>query len=120
VPHQVIVEALVETLSFRHIRVVNEEYAVSFDGMKMFGILDRETRMDECRFSIDEHNWDYKPRLGLTAGLRLFVCSNMVFSGDFKPVLAKHSESLSHSSTATRALHLLQVQRNPPTLSLAN
>ena len=30
VPHHVIVEALVETLSFRHIGVVNEEYAVSF------------------------------------------------------------------------------------------
>ena len=29
VPHHVIVEALVETLSFRHIGVVNEEYAVS-------------------------------------------------------------------------------------------
>ncbi len=40
VPHHVIVEALAETLSFRHIRVVNEEYAVSFDGMKMFGVLD--------------------------------------------------------------------------------
>ena len=33
VPHHVVVEALVETLSFRHIGVVNEEYAVSFDGM---------------------------------------------------------------------------------------
>ncbi len=40
VPHHVIVEALAETLSFRHIRVVNEEYAVSFDGMKMFWVLD--------------------------------------------------------------------------------
>ena len=44
VPHHVIVEALVETLSFRHIGVVNEEYAVSFDGMKMFGVLDLETQ----------------------------------------------------------------------------
>ena len=44
-----IVEALVETLSFRHIGVVNEEYAVSFDGMKMFGVLDLETQMEGCR-----------------------------------------------------------------------
>ena len=43
VPHHEIVEALVETLSFRHIGVVNEEYAVSADGMKMFGVLDLET-----------------------------------------------------------------------------
>jgi hypothetical protein len=34
---------LVETLSFRHIGVVTEEYAVSKDGMKMFGVLDLDT-----------------------------------------------------------------------------
>ncbi len=53
VPHHVIVEALVETLSFRHIGVVNEEYAVSFDGMKMFGVLDLETQMEGCRLHAD-------------------------------------------------------------------
>jgi hypothetical protein len=34
-------------------------------------------------------------RLGLTAGLRVFVCSNLAFSGDSTPVLAKHSKSFS-------------------------
>jgi hypothetical protein len=36
VPHPVMVEALVEILRFRHIGVVIEEYAVPFDGRKMF------------------------------------------------------------------------------------
>ena len=49
VPHVEIVEALVETLSFRHIGVVTEEYAVSKDGMKMFGVLDLDTGMPGCR-----------------------------------------------------------------------
>jgi Domain of unknown function (DUF932) len=96
VPHHEIVEALVETLSFRHIGVVNEEYAVSFDGMKMFGVLDLETQIEGCRFSIGIRNsHDKSLRLGLTAGLRVFVCSNLAFSGDFTPVLAKHSKSFS-------------------------
>ena len=43
VPHHEIVGGLVETLSFRHIGVVRDEYAVSQDGMKMFGVLDLET-----------------------------------------------------------------------------
>src|SRR5262252_8711192 len=87
VPHHQIVEALVETLSFRHIGVVNEEYAVSADGMKMFGILDLETQMEGARFAIGVRNsHDKSLRLGLTAGLRVFVCSNMAFSGDFTPV----------------------------------
>ena len=52
VPHHEIVQALVETLGFRHIGVVHDEYAVSPDGMKAFGVLDLETEMAGCRFSI--------------------------------------------------------------------
>ena len=37
--HYRIVEALLETLGFRHIQIMREEYAVSPDGMKMFGVL---------------------------------------------------------------------------------
>ena len=38
IPHQEVVQALVETLGFRHIGVVKDEYAVSHDGMRLFGI----------------------------------------------------------------------------------
>jgi hypothetical protein len=37
IPHHEVVNALVDTLSLRHIAPVREEYAVSKDGMKMFG-----------------------------------------------------------------------------------
>ena len=43
IPHHEIVWALIETLGFRHIGVVHDEYAVSPDGMKMFGVLDLAT-----------------------------------------------------------------------------
>ena len=96
VPHHEIVEALVETLSFRHIGVVHDEYAVSPDGMKMFGVLDLETEMQGACFSIGMRNsHDKSMRLAMTCGYRVFVCSNMAFSGDFTPVLAKHSKSFS-------------------------
>ena len=111
VPHHQIVEALVETLSFRHIGVVNEEYAVSGDGMKMFGVLDLETQMEGCRFSIGIRNsHDKSLRLGLTVGLRVFVCSNMAFSGDFTPVLAKHSKSFNLVDTLSVGVD--RIQRN--------
>ncbi len=94
VPHHQIVQALAETLGFRHIGVVHDEYAVSPDGMKMFGVLDLETEMHGARFSIGLRNsHDKSMRLALTCGYRVFVCSNMAFSGDFTPVLAKHSKS---------------------------
>ena len=37
IPHNTVVEKLSEALSFRRIAVVREEYALSSDGMKMFG-----------------------------------------------------------------------------------
>ena len=96
VPHHEIVQALVETLGFRHITAVHDEYAVSADGMKMFGVLDLATEIHGCRFSIGLRNsHDKSMRLALTCGYRVFVCANMAFHGDFTPVLAKHSKSFS-------------------------
>ena len=34
-------------------------------------------------------------RVTMTGGYRVFVCSNMAFSGDLTPVLAKHAKSFS-------------------------
>jgi hypothetical protein len=71
VPHHEIVQALVETLGFRHIGVVHDEYAVSPDGMKAFGVLDLETEMAGCRFSIGLRNsHDKSMRLAMTCGYR--------------------------------------------------
>ena len=94
--HHEIVEALAETLSFRHIAVVADEYAVSKDGMKLFGVLDLETTFDGCRFSIGIRNANDKSmRLALTVGYRVLVCDNMAFHGDLTPVLAKHTKHFS-------------------------
>jgi Domain of unknown function (DUF932) len=96
IPHNQIVEALVEGLSFRHISAIREEYAVSSDGMKMFGVLDLETTFDGCRFSVGIRNSNDKSmRLAVTVGYRVLVCDNMAFHGDFTPVLAKHSKHFS-------------------------
>jgi hypothetical protein len=93
VPHHEVINALVETLSLRHIAPVREEYAVSKDGMKMFGIVELETTFHGCRFALGIRNaHDKSMRLALTVGYRVLVCDNMAFSGDFTPVLAKHSK----------------------------
>jgi hypothetical protein len=111
VPHVEVVEALVETLSFRHIGVVTEEYAVSKDGMKMFGVLDLDTGMPGCRFSIGVRNsHDRSMRLAAVVGVRVLVCENMAFSGDFQPVLAKHSKNFSLQNALSIGVD--QMQRN--------
>jgi Domain of unknown function (DUF932) len=111
VPHSDVVSALVETLGFRHIGVVKDEYAISKDGMKMFGVLDLDTGMHGCRFSIGVRNaHDKSMRLAMTVGYRVFVCENLAFSGDFEPVLAKHSKHFSLQNALSIGVD--QMQRN--------
>jgi uncharacterized protein DUF932 len=83
----------------------------SADGMKMFGVLDLETQMECCRFSVGIRNsHDKSLRLGLCSGLKVFVCSNMAFSGDFQPVLAKHTKSFNLIDTLSVGVD--RIQRN--------
>jgi len=111
VPHHQIVEALLETLGFRHLNVVRDEYAVSQNGMKMFGVLDLETEWSGVRFSIGVRNANDKSmRLALTVGYRVFVCDNMAFSGDFSPVLHKHTRRLDLVDTISVGVD--KIQRN--------
>jgi hypothetical protein len=94
IPHIQIVEALIETLGFRHIQVAADEYAVSKDGARMFGLMELDHEFSGCRFAIGIRNANDKSmRLALTVGYRVFVCSNMMFNGDFSPVLSKHSKN---------------------------
>ena len=111
VPHIELVNALVDTLKFRHIAPVREEYAVSTDGMRMFGVLDLETQFEGCRFSIGLRNANDKSmRLALTVGYRVFVCDNMMFRGDFEPVLAKHTKHF--DLLPALSVGVDQIQRN--------
>ncbi len=96
IAHAAVVETLVDTLSHRHIGVVGEDFAVSSDGMEMFGVLDLEAGFEGCRFAIGIRNANNKRfRLACTVGLRVFVCYNLAFRGDYTPVLAKHSKRFS-------------------------
>jgi hypothetical protein len=84
IPHAAVVETLVQTLSHRRIGVVGEEFAVSSDGMEMLGVLDLETSFDGCRFAIVIRNANNtRFRLACTVGLRVFVCHNLAFRGDY-------------------------------------
>lgn len=61
--------------------------------MEMFGVLDLEAGFEGCRFAIGIRNANNKRfRLACTVGLRVFVCQNLTFRGDYTPVLAKHSK----------------------------
>jgi hypothetical protein len=114
IPHTAVVETLVETLSRRHIGVVGEEFAVSSDAMEMFGVLDLETSFEGCRFAIGIRNANNKRfRLACTIGLRVFVCYNLAFRGDYSPVLAKHSKHFSLEDALSIGVDRMQRNFDP-------
>jgi Domain of unknown function (DUF932) len=119
--HHQIVEALVESLGFRQIRVVREEYAVSVDGMKMFSVLDLEFGIQGVNFSIGIRNANDKSmRLAMTVGYRVLVCDNMAFVGDFTPILAKHSQRFSLVDAVSIGLDRMQRNFEPLTQQIVN
>lgn len=94
IPHHEVINALVETLGFRHIGVHRMEFGVDRTGNKMFGVLELENGFDGARFALGVRNsHDKSMKLALTVGYRVFVCENLSFQGDFTPVLAKHSKN---------------------------
>ena len=114
IPHHQVVETLIETLSLRQIGVVAEEFAISRDGMEMFGVLDLEAGFDGCRFAIGIRNANNKRfRLSCTVGLRVFVCANLAFQGDYTPILAKHSKNFSLQDTLSVGVDRMQRNFEP-------
>jgi hypothetical protein len=111
IAHSELIANVIDGLSYRHIAVIRDEYAVSEDGMKLFGILELATEMDEARFAIGIRNANDKSmRLAMTVGYRVFVCDNMAFYGDFTPVLAKHSKHFNLQDAL--AIGIDRMQRN--------
>jgi hypothetical protein len=94
IAHSRLIDQLEEALAFRHISITRDEYAVSKDGMRLFGLLELNSEYEDVRFAIGLRNANDKSmRLGMVAGYRVFICDNLALAGDFKPLLAKHSKN---------------------------
>lgn len=95
ISHAAFVGTLIEALGYRKLDVIEDQYAVTPDGMKMFGVLKLSIEENGIRLSIGIRNsHDKSLALGITIGYNVFVCDNMAFHGDFEPVTKKHSKHL--------------------------
>src|SRR5580704_7612526 len=75
IKHADLVDEVHNALARRQLSVVKEEYAVTQDGMRLFGCLDLTASANDFRFSIAIRNANDKSmRLGMVAGLRVFCC----------------------------------------------
>lgn len=111
VPHSTLVSGIIESLDYRKIEVVSEEYAATEDGMRLFGVLSLSLCEGDIRLAIAFRNsHDKSFALGLVAGFRVFCCDNLAFTGEFVAVSKKHSKNLDVRETLSIGVD--RVQRN--------
>jgi hypothetical protein len=95
IPHAELVETVIQTLGYRNIEVTRDQYALTPDGMRMFGIIEVNITRDGLSFTIGLRNsHDKSFSLGICAGWRTFVCDNLAFHSDFQALSKKHSKNL--------------------------
>lgn len=89
-PHASIIDAVLESACNSGLVVHREAYGLSGKpgtdkyGHRMFGVIDFSSGTDEYGFSIGIRNsHDKSMAAGICAGAKVFVCSNLIMSGDF-------------------------------------
>jgi len=111
IPHIEVVNALIEVLGFRNIGIHKEEYCMASNGMRFFGIMELTQTFTGCRFALGIRNSNDKSlALAITVGYRVNVCDNLMFAGDFTPVMRKHTKNANLLESLT--LGVDQMQRN--------
>lgn len=110
IAHSRVVEVLMENLAFRHLDVVKDEYAVTPDGMRMFGAMTLDVEQSGTRVALGLRNsHDKSFSLALTVGFRVFICDNLAFMGDFQAVIRKkHTKNFDLEETLSIAVDKMQ------------
>lgn len=95
VPHSAMVQSTIEALAYRKLEVVRDEYALTPDGMRMFGFLEIDIEQNGVRLGLGLRNsHDKSFALGMIVGFRTFVCDNLAFRGEFVAVSKRHSKNV--------------------------
>ncbi|MEA1933962.1 MAG: hypothetical protein U9N60_05975 [Thermodesulfobacteriota bacterium] len=92
--HKQILDAIRTGINAVGLEVVNSEYVLAGNGMRMFGVWDLDSGNDDLCWSVGIRNsMDKSMALGITAGTRVFVCDNLAFDGEFVE-LRRHTKGL--------------------------
>lgn len=93
IPHDYVVQQFEQTIASHQLEIADESYVLSRHGQRMFGILDLRSKEDkDYGLAVgvrNSHDMSF-PVAGLL-GSRVFVCSNLAFSGEVK-VQTKHTK----------------------------
>lgn len=85
VSHEAMINLVREELDKRSIKIKEEQFSANRGGLQMFGqfTLDGGNKEQDLNLGF-RNSYDKSMQLGFVAGSRVIVCSNRIFSGDFK------------------------------------
>jgi len=87
VSHMELVNALLEQIDKAGLKIKDQRFSANRQGQQMFGNLTIDAGHAEQDINIGFRNsYDKSMQLGFVAGSRVIVCSNLMFSGEFKSV----------------------------------
>lgn len=104
IPHHSVVEMVKYSLGFFGHEVVQEDYGVTPDGARFFGVLSLRSEYGDYTDTVGLRNsHDKKFPIGISFGSRVFVCDNLAFNGE-------HVIKRKHTKNAKQALPSLVAQ----------
>lgn len=98
IPHSAVVDMVKYSLGFYGHEIVSEDYGVTPDGARFFGVLSLKSEYGDYTDTVGLRNsHDKRFPIGISFGSRVFVCDNLAFSGD-------HVIKRKHTANAKREL----------------
>jgi hypothetical protein len=106
VAHIELIESLERRLNDRDIQITREQFAMSANGMRLFGTLDLTLNgIGGTCASLGLRTANNKTMaLQMIAGLRVFVCDNMAFSGETIIMKRRHTSGLNLMDELVKSL----------------
>lgn len=98
IPHHSVVDMVKYSLGFFGHEIVGEDYGVTPDGARFFGVLSLRSEYGDYTDTVGLRNsHDKRFPIGISFGSRVFVCDNLAFNGD-------HVIKRKHTANAKRDL----------------
>jgi len=108
IPHHRIVEMLRHSLTFYGHEVTEEQFGVTKDGARFFGVMMLKSEYGDYTDTVGLRNsHDKSFPVGVSYGSRVFVCDNLSFAGD-------HVIKRKHTAKALRDIHALMADLIEP------
>ena len=111
VPHMEVIDAVGDVVNARGWRILVEQYGLARDGQKLFGVMriNRSSSPEWSRCIGIRNSHDRTLALGLSAGLSVRVCSNLMFGGS-TILKRRHTSRIELNGLVLEAVNSLELE----------